>query len=449
MVKTQAYETFQFKEKNVALINQGSLENIRCDLLQKEKAQLQKDFKISQDKDIDKSIALENQVKFLNDIIYKTNQSVQTIHMLAPNPISYYNGRASFVNPMYLKKAQSEKPCFYKVPYDKDDLANIFAPNCEEILILEEEKLDELQSNKTEFSNEYDLLLQECLSKDSLCVALCSMTDIDEYSKMACKYPEKVKECECLEIELSKQKDSVSKEDYHKLVKSFCTLEQHLISLKLSLQQCKEQLQNDKVWKQQESTSFREFNQKYYEIQDLKAQLQDRNIAIINKTDVHKGLSKPVTPQNLPQTQIGKQAEINKNVIKPRMYRIDARTAQTRTTQLPQTFRNSNNQVFTSIGVIHNTSVSKPQPRSNKVKDKVVQNNSQAKIKQKEVEDHHRISSFFNKTKSVSACNDSLMSRTSNFKAVYATCGKCVSNSNHDACVFKFLNDVNARSKKP
>nr|GEX02479.1 hypothetical protein [Tanacetum cinerariifolium] len=146
-LKTQAYETFEFKEKNDALIHQGSLENIRYDLLRKEKEQLQKDFKINQDKDIDKIIALKNQVKFLNDDVYKTNQSVLTIHMLAPNLISYYNGRASFVNPMYLKKAQFEKPCLYKVPYDKDDLANIFSPNCDETLILEEESRSKLDKD--------------------------------------------------------------------------------------------------------------------------------------------------------------------------------------------------------------------------------------------------------------------------------------------------------------
>ncbi|GKD69619.1 retrovirus-related pol polyprotein from transposon TNT 1-94, partial [Tanacetum coccineum] len=44
---------------------------------------------------------------------------------------------------------------------------------------------------------------------------------------------------------------------------------------------------------------------------------------------------------------------------------------------------------------------------------------------------------------------DSLNSRTSNANAVCATCGKCVFNSNHDTCVSKFLNDVNARTKKP
>ncbi|GJX44946.1 retrovirus-related pol polyprotein from transposon TNT 1-94 [Tanacetum coccineum] len=83
------------------------------------------------------------------------------------------------------------------------------------------------------------------------------------------------------------------------------------------------------------------------------------------------------------------------------------------------------------------------------MKDKVVRNNSQVKFKKTEVEDHHRISSLSNKTMSVTACNDNLKSRTSNVIAVCATCGRCVFNSNHDACVSKFLNDVNARSKKP
>ncbi|GJY10942.1 retrovirus-related pol polyprotein from transposon TNT 1-94 [Tanacetum coccineum] len=83
------------------------------------------------------------------------------------------------------------------------------------------------------------------------------------------------------------------------------------------------------------------------------------------------------------------------------------------------------------------------------MKDKVVPNNSQVKFKKTEVEDRHRISSISNKTKSVTACNDSLKSRILKVNAVCATCGKCVFSSNHDACVSKFLNDVNARTKKP
>ncbi|GJY14107.1 hypothetical protein Tco_0383416 [Tanacetum coccineum] len=48
--------------------------------------------------------------------------------------------------------------------------------------------------------------------------------------------------------------------------------------------QSHEQLNNDKVWKQKESTSFQELNVKYFEIQDLKAQLQDKDIPIIIPT---------------------------------------------------------------------------------------------------------------------------------------------------------------------
>ncbi|GKB23723.1 hypothetical protein Tco_0863124 [Tanacetum coccineum] len=80
------------------------------------------------------------------------------------------------------------------------------------------------------------------------------------------------------------------------------------------------------------------------------------------------------------------------------------------------------------------------------MKEKVVKNNSQLMLKKKEVEDHYRISSFSNRTKSVTACNDSLKSKTSNVKVA---CDKCMFNSNHDACVSKFINDVNARTKKP
>ncbi|GJY26246.1 hypothetical protein Tco_0400972 [Tanacetum coccineum] len=42
-----------------------------------------------------------------------------------------------------------------------------------------------------------------------------------------------------------------------------------------------------------------------------------------------------------------------------------------------------------------------------------------------------------------------LNSRNLNANAVCAECGTCVFNSNHDACVSRYLKDVNARTKKP
>ncbi|GJX30575.1 hypothetical protein Tco_0238654 [Tanacetum coccineum] len=131
------------------------------------------------------------------------------------------------------------------------------------------------------------------------------------------------------------------------------------------------------------------------------------------------------------------------------MYRIATSTTQNREPQLPHASRNTNPHVSTSTGVNHSTSVSRPPLKSYQVKDKVVPNNSQVKFTKKEVEDHHRISSISKKTKSVTAYNDSSNSRTLNVNVVCAECEKYMFNSNHDACVSKYLNDVNARTKKP
>nr|GEX55528.1 integrase, catalytic region, zinc finger, CCHC-type, peptidase aspartic, catalytic [Tanacetum cinerariifolium] len=166
----------------------------------------------------------------------------------------------------------------------------------------------------------------------------------------------------------------------------------------------------------------------------------------VTKTNMLKGLSKSVTTQNLHQT--ARQAVRNTNVIRPGMYRIDTRPLQNRAPQLPQTYRNTDPCMSTSTGVIHKTNVSRPPLRSTQMKDKILPNNSQVKLKKTEVEDHHRISSIFNNIKFVTACNDNLKSRTLNVKAVCAICGKCLVDSDHFACVTKILNDVNARTKK-
>ncbi|GJV06022.1 hypothetical protein Tco_1343678 [Tanacetum coccineum] len=66
--------------------------------------------------------------------------------MLAPKG-STFNGRPTFANPMYLKKAQSEKPCLYEIPYDTSDLANRFVPDREETLTLEKESRSKLNKD--------------------------------------------------------------------------------------------------------------------------------------------------------------------------------------------------------------------------------------------------------------------------------------------------------------
>ncbi|GJR70275.1 retrovirus-related pol polyprotein from transposon TNT 1-94 [Tanacetum coccineum] len=186
--------------------------------------------------------------------------------------------------------------------------------------------------------------------------------------------------------------------------------------------------------------------EKYTALNDHIIVNQNTMIELDPKESGLLGHNSKVTQQSLLQRN---QAVRNTNVLKPGMFRIASTTTQTRTPQLPHASRNTNPHMSKSSGVIHTTSVSRPQLKCYQVKDKVVPNNSQVKFQKKEVEDHHRISSISKKTKSVTACNDSSNSRTSNENAVCAECGTCVFNSNHDACVSRYLKDVNARTKKP
>ncbi|GJR03782.1 retrovirus-related pol polyprotein from transposon TNT 1-94 [Tanacetum coccineum] len=54
----------------------------------------------------------------------------------------------------------------------------------------------------------------------------------------------------------------------------------HAINLELDLQQCKGKIKNDKSFKENQSNVFLKEREQYFEIQDLKAQLQDNGIAI-------------------------------------------------------------------------------------------------------------------------------------------------------------------------
>ncbi|GJR26837.1 retrovirus-related pol polyprotein from transposon TNT 1-94 [Tanacetum coccineum] len=626
-LKTKTYEISVVNQKHDELVKKSLLTRSQFEGQLKEKTKVISDLKVKEGKDIDTMIEMDKQIKFLNEILYKRNQSIQTIHMLAPKCATYH-GRSTFANPKYLKKAQSDKPRLYEIPYDTSDPANRFCPNGEETVTLEKEsrskldkdtvkpynytyqnslyetfkppskayldqlerakevrktmwrktfvrtkpniaknvgflpmsksisksrllynemtnnfnhfrticqqtwsnhtssafpnptaksmevlikillmplsdktildshcfihelkkemnddleyvnslekELDELESEKADFSNIYDLLLEECVSKDVTCSYLHSLSDLNANTELQCLYLHKVKECECLAQKLSKQTESVNKEVHNNLLKSFAKLEKHSISLELSLQHCKEQMKNNPVCKENASNVFRKEREQYHEIQDLKAQMQDKNMVInelkklilvtkgksvetqfdkpsvvrqpnaqripkpsvlgkptpfsnspemrsfqtnksVNKTNASDGLFKPVTQQNLPQKR--NQAVRNTNVLKPGMFRIASTTTQTRTPQLPHASRNTNPHMSKSSGVIHSTSISRPQLKSYQVKEKVVPNISQVKFTKKEVEDHHRISSISKKTKSVTACNDSSNSRTSNANA--------------------------------
>ncbi|GJW69687.1 hypothetical protein Tco_0126604 [Tanacetum coccineum] len=145
-LKTKAYKILVVNQKHDELVKMSLLTKSKFEGQLKEKSKVILDLKVTKEKDIDKMIDMDKQLKFLNEIIYTRNQSIQTIHMLAPK-CSTYNGRPTFANPRYLKKAQSEKPCLYEIPYDSSDLANRFGPNREETMTLANESRSKLNKD--------------------------------------------------------------------------------------------------------------------------------------------------------------------------------------------------------------------------------------------------------------------------------------------------------------
>ncbi|GJX21757.1 hypothetical protein Tco_0226202 [Tanacetum coccineum] len=81
-----------------------------------------------------------------------------------------------------------------------------------------------------------------------------------------------------LKAELVKSKEMIEKETYNELSRRFLLLEKHCISLEISIQHKEESFQSNKPCKNQDAPEFREF----FEINDLKAQLQAKTTLICN-----------------------------------------------------------------------------------------------------------------------------------------------------------------------
>nr|GEU74119.1 hypothetical protein [Tanacetum cinerariifolium] len=186
----------------------------------------------------------------------------------------------------------------------------------------------------------------------------------------------------------------------------------------------------DKSFKENLSKEFRKEREQYFEIQDMKAQLQDKCIVIselkkliakvkgksvdtkfgkssvirqpntfksqrpsilgkptifsdslerkdfsklksVTQNNVSNDFSNPVTAQTLPPSKMSILK--NMNVLALGMYKLRTEPTQARTSQLPPDFRKTNKCVSFSTGVILTTSVSRPQLKTNLMEDRLVE----------------------------------------------------------------------------
>ncbi|GJR52287.1 hypothetical protein Tco_1402808 [Tanacetum coccineum] len=159
-------------------------------------------------------------------------------------------------------------------------------------------------------------------------------TTLDEFTDLKCDYVDQVVKYERLEKEISKRTDNVTNKSFNELSKRFSEVEQHSINLELALQQ------------------------------NLKAQLQDKDIAI---------------------------SELKKLIEKIKGKYVEAKFEKPSVIRQPNAFKSQRQSV---LGLISTTSISRPQLKSNQLEDRVMHNNSEGKKHQ--VEDHRKNFKFAN-----------------------------------------------------
>ncbi|GJT65103.1 hypothetical protein Tco_1016583 [Tanacetum coccineum] len=125
-----------------------------------EKEEQERFYKTREENKIEKVLSLEKQVKVLNDIVYKTRQSVQTMNMLNRNV------KMSFAKPQYLKKEQSQIPCLFDIGCYTDNLVKMLAPESDKTIHLDRESRSKLSDlikpfDYTNLNNLYEMFVPQ------------------------------------------------------------------------------------------------------------------------------------------------------------------------------------------------------------------------------------------------------------------------------------------------
>nr|GEY16607.1 hypothetical protein [Tanacetum cinerariifolium] len=375
------------------LNKQLSKEKSTVSFLLEEKKRLKSDFKIHEDELLDKQIQLEKRIKELDNILVKTGQWIQTIHMLSPKPDSFYHTEQKmalgYQNPFYLKKAQQKQQSLYdgKVLFEKHD--PLIVHDSEETLQLAQE---------TKFVGDFKSLAKE--ANEPLAKHKALELKIERLLKAV---------IERLQAQLGdlkgKSKDTSCVSD---------TL--HPLSQKLENENVELEFQDNK-----RSTST---NTKFAKQSILRKP---------HKLGETHALSKPVTSNSIPTPQESKVMK-NYKVIAPVMFRINPFKTSREENHVPNKVRasirtkpiiisqppvftkkdvNSNSNGLSSTGV-DNTKTRKPQPRSNT---KMIGSSLRLRVNVKS-------------------------------KVVYAMCKQCLISVNHDVCLLNYVNGKISRGKK-
>ncbi|GJX86892.1 hypothetical protein Tco_0337666 [Tanacetum coccineum] len=147
-----------------------------------------------------------------------------------------------------------------------------------------------LEIAKKELLLENDQLLQQNMSQDVLLTVMNSMSLNGESVNMERKRNESCDKCFNLDAELLKTQNA-----HNDLLKSYSQLEKHCISLELSIQLNQEIFQKDESCDNQNALEIPE----YFENNDLKAQLQDKDTTICKLKEIIKSMREKSKEENV------------------------------------------------------------------------------------------------------------------------------------------------------
>nr|GFA43486.1 hypothetical protein [Tanacetum cinerariifolium] len=282
--------------------------------------------------ELERELALEKQVKELNNIVFKRSQSAQTVHMLT-KPQVFYNHSTKqalgFQNPCYLKKGQQLKPKLYDGCVIEKSKA-IVVPDTEETLMLAEES----RSKMIEKQNDPQMIEKKVITKpinyailnqlltdfetrghvrfehtkacfrDDIILFVKSLKElftsfdkclIDEVTESVCL---NVTACACCVTTESELKtDFLKNECYDTLLQKYNTLEKHCITLEVNNQFNTKIFQRD-TWSSQESAPT---VAELFEINNLKAQAQAKDTVILKVKEKLNSLNGDVKESKVKQ----------------------------------------------------------------------------------------------------------------------------------------------------
>nr|GEY70261.1 hypothetical protein [Tanacetum cinerariifolium] len=280
-LKLKAYEILVVKDKHDELIKQTLLRKSHYEGLVKQKTKVITDLKLKEEHDIDEMLLLEKQLKFLNEIVYKRSQSIQTIHMMAPKV----------------------KEC--------DCLAQKLSKQTESVSKNVHTEILQRFAKVEKHSISLEIALQKCkeqVKNDTVCNEKAS----NVFRKECEQY------IEIQDLKAKQQDKNVAISELKKLIEKG---KGKSIDTKFNRPSVVRQPNAQRIPKQSVLGKLAPF------LDSLERRYFPKTKSV-PKTNVSEGLSKPFTAQTLPQT--ARQAVSNTNVLKLGMYLIDNRTTHTR-----------------------------------------------------------------------------------------------------------------------